>query len=148
MYKYSPPQVLGAALIPDKNTNWVLLEKALREDLAAWRGRRSPTDRDEYEAITWELISCSEKAERTRQRVLARISRKQQHLTALQTVSRAADGALMDSHPGRYIDHFLQLSRDALISDMVIDDLMWRYRESADELRDAQARGALYWQTL
>lgn len=126
----------------------MLLEKALRGDLAAWRGRRSPTDRDEYEAITRELISCSEKAERTRQRVLGRIARKQQHLTALQAVSRAADGALMDSNPGRYSSHFLQLSRDALVSDMVIDDLMWRYRESADGLRDAQARGTLYWQTL
>lgn len=98
--------------------------------------------------MTQELISCSDKAERTRQRVVARIARKQQHLATLQAVARTADGKLMDSNPARYSGHFLQISRDALISDSVIDDLMWRYRESAEGLREAHARGALYWQTL
>lgn len=141
-------QVLGAALLPDCKTNWLALEKALRIDLASWRGVRSPTDHKEYDTLTHELISCSDQAERTRQRLLARISRKQELLTAIQAVARAADGALMDANPGRYSAHFLQLSRDALIVDSVLDDLMLRYRESAEYLRDAYARGTLYWQTL
>lgn len=124
------------------------MESALRQDLASWRGRRSKTDRDEYEMLTQALICSSEKAERTVTRVLARIARKQELLAAVQAVSRAADGALMNTNPARYSAHFLQLSRDGLIVDSALDDLILRFRESADYLKDGHTRGTLYWQTL
>lgn len=148
IHNHCGAQVLGAALIPDSKTNWIALESALRADLACWRGQRSLTDRDEYDTLTRELISCSDKAERTRERVLTRISRKQQLLTAVQTVARNADGALMDRLPGRYSNHFLQISRDALVVDSALDDLILRFRDSVEELNDAHSRGTLYWQTL
>lgn len=119
----------------------------MRVDLASWRGR-SLSDRDEYGKLTGELISCTDEAERTTQRMLARIARKQELLMAVQTVARAADSALMDVNPARYSTHFLQLSRDALIVDSALDDIMLRYRESRGYLKDAHARGTLYWQTL
>ncbi|KZV83386.1 hypothetical protein EXIGLDRAFT_777618 [Exidia glandulosa HHB12029] len=137
-------KVLGGALMPDSTTPWDALYDALQEDLGSWRGRRSTTDLEEYHSLTRELVANS--AERTLQRVMQRIERKVTLLSTVYSVAHTADGVLLDKNPRRYATRFLQLSRDAMAIQCVIDDLLFRFRNSPEELRVAYEGRTLYWQ--
>ncbi|KZV80542.1 hypothetical protein EXIGLDRAFT_780822 [Exidia glandulosa HHB12029] len=138
-------KILGGSLIPDRRTKWGELKQALREDLASWRGRRSATDRDEYDALVRDLIRVQ--AERSVNRLLSRIAKKQQLLSTLCTVAHTADGVLLDVHPGGYTNHFLQIYRDAMGIDCVLDSIILLYREGVEKLRAAYDSETMYWQS-
>ncbi|KZV96831.1 hypothetical protein EXIGLDRAFT_765063 [Exidia glandulosa HHB12029] len=137
--------IIGGSLIPDGSTKWGELKVALREDLASWRGRRSASDRDEYDALVRDLITVH--ADRSVKRLLTRISTKQQLLSAVCSVAHTADGVLLDLHPGSYTNHFLQIYRDAMGVDCVLDSIILLYRESVDKLKAAYEGGTMYWQS-
>ncbi|KZV81831.1 hypothetical protein EXIGLDRAFT_779277 [Exidia glandulosa HHB12029] len=141
-------KIIGGALDPDSKTNWSKLHDALLEDLESWRGRRSPTDRDEYDTLTQELISCTGRAGRTSTRLIARIEKKQALLDKVSSVARTADDKRHEYNPRFHNEQFLRVYRQALTVMCALDDILFRYRDNVESFQTSYERRSLYWQSL
>lgn len=139
--------MLGPAYTVHKYTDFVELEAALLTDLDGWKTGPSTDARDNFEALTRQLISFRPGSKKLLLYEKS-IASSQELATKICTIARAADTQLLAKAPTRYSNNFLRIVERAAEVECSLDNLILSGRQGDVVLQNAYAARTLHWQTL